>query len=190
MRPRTILLALAAIIIAVLVVLSIADQFLVDFLWFGSLGGVMISLKGVYEHSPGEWQDKYDLWHYGRPASGAIAGVMGAYLVKYPRSRILNLIFIFFFITTAEIPAVVMLAYWFLIQLFSGVGSIVGVWLGWKLARKLEEINRAATMLGIPFRNPNLTLETLSTAAIPYFRICEEGLVNLKVGETVGLVGE
>ena len=57
-------------------------------------------------------------------ASGAIAGVMGAYLVKYPRSRILTLIFIFFFITTAEVPAVIMLAYWFLIQLFSGVGSI------------------------------------------------------------------
>lgn len=58
------------------------------------------------------------------------------------------------------------------------------------LAGKLEEINRATAMLGIPFRNPNLTLETLSTAAIPYFRICEEGLVNLKVGETLGLVVE
>ena len=57
-------------------------------------------------------------------ASGAIAGVMGAYLVKFPRSRILTLIFILFFITTAEIPAVIMLAYWFLIQFFSGVGSI------------------------------------------------------------------
>ncbi len=57
-------------------------------------------------------------------ASGAIAGVMGAYIVKFPRSRIITLVFIFFFITTFEIPAVVMLAYWFIIQLFSGVGSI------------------------------------------------------------------
>jgi membrane associated rhomboid family serine protease len=57
-------------------------------------------------------------------ASGAIAGVMGAYLVKFPRSRILTLVFIFFFITTIEVPAVVMLAYWFVIQIFSGVGSI------------------------------------------------------------------
>jgi membrane associated rhomboid family serine protease len=57
-------------------------------------------------------------------ASGAIAGVMGAYLVKYPRSRILTLVFIFFFVTTFEVPAVVMLVYWFVIQLFSGVGSI------------------------------------------------------------------
>ncbi|HUO32393.1 MAG TPA: rhomboid family intramembrane serine protease [Bryobacteraceae bacterium] len=57
-------------------------------------------------------------------ASGAIAGVMGAYLVKFPRSRVLTLIFIFFFITTVEIPAPIMLVYWFVIQLFSGIGSI------------------------------------------------------------------
>jgi len=57
-------------------------------------------------------------------ASGAIAGVMGAYLIKFPRSRILTLVFILFFITTVEIPAPIMLAYWFVIQLFSGLGSI------------------------------------------------------------------
>ena len=57
-------------------------------------------------------------------ASGAIAGVMGAYLIKFPRSRILTFAFIFFFITTFEVPAWLMLIYWFAIQLFSGVGSI------------------------------------------------------------------
>ncbi len=57
-------------------------------------------------------------------ASGAIAGVMGAYLVKFPRARIVTLIFIFVFITTIELPAAVILGYWFVIQLFSGVGSI------------------------------------------------------------------
>ncbi len=57
-------------------------------------------------------------------ASGAIAGVMGAYLVKFPRARVLTLVFIFLFITTIEIPAPIMLAYWFVIQLFSGLGSI------------------------------------------------------------------
>jgi membrane associated rhomboid family serine protease len=57
-------------------------------------------------------------------ASGAIAGVMGAYLLKFPRARILTLVFIFFFITTFEIPAVILLGYWFIIQLFSGLGSI------------------------------------------------------------------
>lgn len=57
-------------------------------------------------------------------ASGAIAGVMGAYIVKFPHARILTLVFILFFITTIEVPALVMLGYWFLIQFFSGVGSI------------------------------------------------------------------
>jgi membrane associated rhomboid family serine protease len=57
-------------------------------------------------------------------ASGAIAGVMGAYLVKFPRSRIITLIFLFVFVTTVEIPAYVILLYWFVIQIFSGVGSV------------------------------------------------------------------
>ena len=57
-------------------------------------------------------------------ASGAIAGVMGAYLVKFPHSRIVTVVVVFFFITTVEVPAVLMLLYWFFIQLFSGVGTI------------------------------------------------------------------
>ncbi len=57
-------------------------------------------------------------------ASGAIAGVMGAYLIKFPRSRILTLVPVFIFVTTVEVPAVFILAYWFVIQFFSGVGSI------------------------------------------------------------------
>jgi membrane associated rhomboid family serine protease len=57
-------------------------------------------------------------------ASGAIAGVMGAYLVKFPRAHIHTLIFVLFFLTTADIPAAFILVYWFLMQLFSGYGSI------------------------------------------------------------------
>ena len=57
-------------------------------------------------------------------ASGAIAGVMGAYMMKFPYSRINTLIFLAFFITTVEVPAWVMLIYWFFIQLISGVGSV------------------------------------------------------------------
>jgi membrane associated rhomboid family serine protease len=56
-------------------------------------------------------------------ASGAIAGVMGAYLVKFPRSRIYTLVF-YIFITTIEVPAWLMLIYWFAIQFISGVGSL------------------------------------------------------------------
>jgi rhomboid family protein len=57
-------------------------------------------------------------------ASGAIAGVMGAYLIKFPKSRIVTLVFIFIFFTTIEVPAGLMLAYWFFIQFFSGIGTI------------------------------------------------------------------
>jgi len=57
-------------------------------------------------------------------ASGAIAGVMGAYLIKFPRARIITLVPIFFFITTLEVPAVLLLVYWFIIQFFSGFMTI------------------------------------------------------------------
>ncbi|MFL6448995.1 MAG: rhomboid family intramembrane serine protease [Bryobacteraceae bacterium] len=56
-------------------------------------------------------------------ASGAIAGVMGAFLLLYPRARVITLIF-FIFITTIELPAAFMLLYWFAIQLLSGLGSL------------------------------------------------------------------
>lgn len=57
-------------------------------------------------------------------ASGAIAGIMGAYTIKFPHSRILSLVTIVFFFTTVEIPAWIMLIYWFVIQFFSGVGTL------------------------------------------------------------------
>lgn len=57
-------------------------------------------------------------------ASGAIAGVMGAYMAKFPHARITTLIFIFIFVTVVDLPAVVILIYWFAIQFLSGVGSI------------------------------------------------------------------
>jgi membrane associated rhomboid family serine protease len=57
-------------------------------------------------------------------ASGAIAGVMGAYFVLYPHSRIVTLVPLFFFFPIVEVPAVVFLGVWFLLQFVSGVGSI------------------------------------------------------------------
>jgi membrane associated rhomboid family serine protease len=56
-------------------------------------------------------------------ASGAIAGVMGAYFVSYPRSRIVTLIPPFIF-TTFEIPALVFLGIWFVLQFLNGLGSL------------------------------------------------------------------
>ncbi|HVH27604.1 MAG TPA: rhomboid family intramembrane serine protease [Vicinamibacterales bacterium] len=52
-------------------------------------------------------------------ASGAIAGVMGAYFVLYPRSRVLTLIPLVIFWEVIEVPAIVLLGFWFLMQLFS-----------------------------------------------------------------------
>ena len=57
-------------------------------------------------------------------ASGAIAGVLGAYLILFPHARVLTLIPIFFFITLRELPAIIILGLWFVLQLFSGVGSL------------------------------------------------------------------
>ncbi len=63
-------------------------------------------------------------------ASGAISGVMGAYLLLYPRSRILTLIPIFFFFQFVEIPAFIFLGFWFFLQLFSAgltPGNVGGI---------------------------------------------------------------
>jgi membrane associated rhomboid family serine protease len=57
-------------------------------------------------------------------ASGAIAGVMGAYFVLYPRSRVLALIPLFIIWEIVEVPAIFFLGLWFLMQFFAGVGSI------------------------------------------------------------------
>jgi hypothetical protein len=56
-------------------------------------------------------------------ASGAIAAVMGAYFVMYPRARIRSLVWLGFWLTTASIPAVVYLAVWFGLQLLMGMSA-------------------------------------------------------------------
>src|SRR2546429_3338202 len=60
-------------------------------------------------------------------ASGAIAGVLGAYLVLFPRNLINTVIFVFFFFTVTKVPAPIMLIYWFATQIFSGVASIASI---------------------------------------------------------------
>jgi membrane associated rhomboid family serine protease len=56
-------------------------------------------------------------------ASGAIAGIMGAYLIRFPRSHIRTLFWLIF-ATTLDIPAALLLLYWFAIQFFSGFASL------------------------------------------------------------------
>jgi membrane associated rhomboid family serine protease len=57
-------------------------------------------------------------------ASGAIAAVLGGYILLYPRARVLTVIFIFFFFTIVELPALVLLALWFLEQLWFGLAGL------------------------------------------------------------------
>jgi membrane associated rhomboid family serine protease len=57
-------------------------------------------------------------------ASGAIAAVLGGYALLYPRARVVTLIFIIFFFTIVELPALVVLGLWFLIQVFYGAAEL------------------------------------------------------------------
>jgi hypothetical protein len=58
-------------------------KLLFNCMWMGALGGVTISLKGIYDHgaSTDPWNNDYNLWHIGRPVSGAIAGLIGGLLL-------------------------------------------------------------------------------------------------------------
>ncbi len=59
-------------------------------------------------------------------ASGAIAAVMGAYFVLFPKSRVVMLIWLIFYLDFVEIPAVLFLGFWFLFQLIGGLGATAG----------------------------------------------------------------
>jgi membrane associated rhomboid family serine protease len=57
-------------------------------------------------------------------ASGAIAAALGAYIILFPGARILSLVFLGFFYQLIEIPAIIVLGYWFVLQLVSGAASL------------------------------------------------------------------
>ncbi|RLI90926.1 MAG: rhomboid family intramembrane serine protease [Candidatus Altiarchaeales archaeon] len=57
-------------------------------------------------------------------ASGAIAGVLGAYLLTFPGAKVHTLIFFGYFVRWVKLPALFVLGFWFIIQLFSGIGSL------------------------------------------------------------------
>jgi len=91
-------------------------------------------------------------------ASGAISGVLGAYLVLYPRARVHNLLFLGFYITTIRLPAWVMLGYWIGLQVLGGVlaesgqggtafwahigGFVAGLLLGFVFGTKVKRAQR------------------------------------------------
>jgi len=57
-------------------------------------------------------------------ASGAIAAVMGAFLITFPHDRIRTVVFLGWFVTVSFIPAILLVGFWFIIQLFSEIGSL------------------------------------------------------------------
>ena len=57
-------------------------------------------------------------------ASGAIAAVLGAYMVTFPRARVITVVPIFFFLQIIELPAIIVLGFWFIIQFFYGAVSV------------------------------------------------------------------
>ena len=84
-------------------------------------------------------------------ASGAVAGVMGAYFVLYPRSQIVT----FVFFTFVEVPAIVFLGLWFVIQFLSGVGSVAATAVSGGIAFWAHVAGFAAGVAGVfVFRRP------------------------------------
>lgn len=57
-------------------------------------------------------------------ASGAIAAVLGGYILLYPRAKVLSLVFIVFFVTIVQVPALLLLGFWFLEQLYFGLAGL------------------------------------------------------------------
>jgi membrane associated rhomboid family serine protease len=57
-------------------------------------------------------------------ASGAIAGVLAAYLLRYPRARVLSLIFLVFFVRLIRVPAAIVILFWLITQVLGGVSEL------------------------------------------------------------------
>lgn len=97
-------------------------KYIVLYLFFGVTGGLvhsyytfMFDVGGVYTPAIG--------------ASGAISGVLGAYILIFPRARIVSIVPSFFFIRLARVPAVVFIGFWFILQLlYSGSPAGVAYW--------------------------------------------------------------
>lgn len=86
-------------------------RFLLFYLLCGLAGALVHIMLGIHSTTPMVG------------ASGAISGIMGAYILLYPRARVLTLVF-FFFITIVEIPAYWFLAIWFVFQFMGGLNSM------------------------------------------------------------------
>jgi membrane associated rhomboid family serine protease len=82
-------------------------------------------------------------------ASGAIAGVLAAYLVLFPLARVKTIIFLFIFFTIVTLPAIILIGLWFALQLFDGVASLSNVQQGMGGVAYLAHVGGFVTGLGI-----------------------------------------
>jgi len=88
----------------------------VKYLFFYLIGGIVASMTHIFTNPTSQIPTV--------GASGAIAAVLGAYLVLYPRSRVLTFIPIGYFMRLTTVPASIVLGLWFVLQLFNGVLSL------------------------------------------------------------------
>jgi membrane associated rhomboid family serine protease len=98
-------------------------------------------------------------------ASGAIAGVMGAYFVLYPQSRVLTLVPLIFYFEIVELPAVLLLGFWFIMQLFhAGAIAVTASTTGGGIAFVAHVAGFVAGLLGVfVFRKRRRTREWWDT---------------------------
>ena len=90
----------------------------IKYLAFYLVGGIAAALAHIFTH--------LDSVAPTVGASGAVAAVMGAYLVLFPRARVTTLVFIFFFVTFIELSAFAVLGIWFVFQFLTGVQEVSG----------------------------------------------------------------
>src|SRR5438874_1017133 len=101
-------------------------------------------------------------------ASGAIAGVLAAYLVLFPLAQVRTIIFIFIFFTIVTLPAIVLIGLWFVLQLFDGVASLSHVQQGMGGVAYLAHVGGFVTGLAITFLLRS-RLQPPATVSYPYF---------------------
>jgi membrane associated rhomboid family serine protease len=97
-------------------------------------------------------------------ASGAIGGVMGAYVRLYPRARIITLVILGFYVTTLAVPAFLMLGYWFLLQILGGLPTLAGTDGGVAFWAHIGGFLAGVLLIGL-FHRPELLAEHRAAGA-------------------------
>jgi membrane associated rhomboid family serine protease len=100
-------------------------------------------------------------------ASGAIAGVLAAYVVLFPWARVRTIVFLFIFFTVVTLPAIVLIGIWFLLQFFDGIASLSTVQQGMGGVAYFAHVGGFVTGLVITFALRPL-LQPPASVSYPY----------------------